>query len=47
VKYVEVQGAAKELVVVKPGADGGRRWWPVWRRFPDGEGDGGLTDSGS
>jgi hypothetical protein len=33
-----------KLVVAKPGADGGRRWWPMWRWFPDGEGDGSLTD---
>jgi hypothetical protein len=40
-------GAGAKLVVAKPGADGGRRWWPMWRWFPDGEGDGSLTDGGS
>jgi hypothetical protein len=43
---VEVRGTGAEPVVVKPGADGGRRWRPMWRLFPDVEGDGGLTDSG-
>jgi hypothetical protein len=43
---VEVRGTGAEPVVVKPGVDGGRRWRPMWRLFPDVEGDGGLTDSG-
>jgi hypothetical protein len=29
------------------GGKAGGGWWPVWRRFPDGEGDGGLMDGGS
>jgi hypothetical protein len=40
-------GAGVEPVVVKPGVNGGRRWQTAWRRFPDGEGDDGLTDGGS
>jgi hypothetical protein len=43
---VEVWHAGAEPVVVKPAVDGGRRWWLTWRRFPDGEGDGGLMDDG-
>jgi hypothetical protein len=38
-----VQSASAELVVAKPGADSGQRWWPTWRR----EGDDGSTDSSS
>jgi hypothetical protein len=36
-----------ELVVVKSRVNGGRRWRPVCRQFPDSKGDGGLADSGS
>jgi hypothetical protein len=42
-----VRGTGAEPVVVKPGVDGGQRWQPVWRRFSDGEGYGGLMDDGS
>jgi hypothetical protein len=41
-----VWSASAQLVVVKPGANGSWRWQPVWRQFPDGEGDGGSTDGG-
>jgi hypothetical protein len=44
---VEVRGAGAEPVVVKSGADDGRRWRPAWRRFLDGEGDDGLTNGSS
>jgi hypothetical protein len=44
---VEVRAAGAELVVVKSRVNGGRRWRPVCRQFPDSKGDGGLADSGS
>jgi hypothetical protein len=33
--------------VAKLGVDGGRRWLPPWKQFPNIEGDGDLTDGGA
>jgi hypothetical protein len=42
-----VWGTGTELVVVKPGVNGGRRCQSAWRQFLDNEGDGRLTDGSS